>query len=259
MAALPPRRPPADQGVALVARLRRVHESRGPARSSTARTRPAGSSSRAATCASAAPGRSPSARRALELYHHRHVFKAIERPRRILMTTTETRLDGSRFVTSMPSSRSKPATGHADDHDQAGFPTDALRDRARAAGCRTRLPLAAAAGKESACPRPSCTCRCRSTGSSPGPTTGRPWPRRRRRRSARLARRLASAAPRGFDPPGPSEPDLRRGDGDRTRSLVGRRTFDYRGALERRSPRRADLRARREARRRRRSRTGSTT
>jgi uncharacterized protein YndB with AHSA1/START domain len=34
-----------------------------------------------------------------ELYQHRHVFEAIERPHRIVLTTTETRLDGSSFVT----------------------------------------------------------------------------------------------------------------------------------------------------------------
>ena len=43
------------------------------------------------------------------LYHHRHVFEAIERPRRILLTTTETRLDGSSFDTSW-SSRSRRTT-----------------------------------------------------------------------------------------------------------------------------------------------------
>ena len=29
-----------------------------------------------------------------EIYQHRHVFKVIDRPRRLLFTTTETRLDG---------------------------------------------------------------------------------------------------------------------------------------------------------------------
>jgi uncharacterized protein YndB with AHSA1/START domain len=33
-----------------------------------------------------------------ELYHHRHVFEAIERPRHLLLATTETRLDGSTLV-----------------------------------------------------------------------------------------------------------------------------------------------------------------
>lgn len=36
-----------------------------------------------------------------ELYRHRHLFKVIDRPRRLLVSTTETRLDGStlRFET----------------------------------------------------------------------------------------------------------------------------------------------------------------
>jgi uncharacterized protein YndB with AHSA1/START domain len=36
-----------------------------------------------------------------ELYRHRHVFEVIDRPRRLLASTTETRLDGStlRFET----------------------------------------------------------------------------------------------------------------------------------------------------------------
>src|SRR5260370_37815180 len=33
-----------------------------------------------------------------ELYRHRHVFETIERPRRLLLATTETRLDGSRLA-----------------------------------------------------------------------------------------------------------------------------------------------------------------
>lgn len=36
-----------------------------------------------------------------QLYRHLHVFTAIERPHRIRMTTTETRLDGSSFETEM--------------------------------------------------------------------------------------------------------------------------------------------------------------
>jgi uncharacterized protein YndB with AHSA1/START domain len=45
-----------------------------------------------------------------ELYRHLHVFEAIERPRRLLLATTETRLDG-RGSPSAPSSRSRPQTG----------------------------------------------------------------------------------------------------------------------------------------------------
>lgn len=36
-----------------------------------------------------------------ELYHHHHVFEVIDRPCRILMTSTETRLDGSSFETTL--------------------------------------------------------------------------------------------------------------------------------------------------------------
>ena len=45
-----------------------------------------------------------------ELYLHRHVFEAIERPRRLLLATTETRSTG-RGSPSAPSSRSRPKTG----------------------------------------------------------------------------------------------------------------------------------------------------
>jgi uncharacterized protein YndB with AHSA1/START domain len=36
-----------------------------------------------------------------ELYHHRHVFEMIDRPRRILIASTETRPDGSSFETTL--------------------------------------------------------------------------------------------------------------------------------------------------------------
>jgi uncharacterized protein YndB with AHSA1/START domain len=36
-----------------------------------------------------------------QLYRHEHVFEAIERPRRLVLTTTETRLDGSSFKTEL--------------------------------------------------------------------------------------------------------------------------------------------------------------
>ena len=36
-----------------------------------------------------------------QLYRHRHVFEAIDRPHRLRITTTETRLDGSSFDTEM--------------------------------------------------------------------------------------------------------------------------------------------------------------
>jgi uncharacterized protein YndB with AHSA1/START domain len=41
-----------------------------------------------------------------ELYRHRHVFEVIERPHRLLLASTETRVDGSSFHTKS-SSRSR--------------------------------------------------------------------------------------------------------------------------------------------------------
>lgn len=66
-----------------------------------------------------------------EIYRHRHVFEVIDRPRRILMTTTETRLDGSTFDTEMEfvfeeqGGRTLVTMGHR------GFPTVELRDEHR--------------------------------------------------------------------------------------------------------------------------------
>jgi uncharacterized protein YndB with AHSA1/START domain len=50
-----------------------------------------------------------------ELYRHRHVFEVIDRPRRLLASTTETRLDGStlRFENRVQI----PGEGQADAHD----------------------------------------------------------------------------------------------------------------------------------------------
>ena len=62
------------------------------------------------------------------LCHHRHLFEAIERPRRIVIASTETRLDGSSFDTTLeftfePRGRSTLMT-----MVQRGFPTEELRD-----------------------------------------------------------------------------------------------------------------------------------
>jgi uncharacterized protein YndB with AHSA1/START domain len=64
-----------------------------------------------------------------QLYRHRHVFQAIDRPHRIRMTTTETRLDGSTFETEMEfvfedegDGRTRMTVHHR------GFPTPELRD-----------------------------------------------------------------------------------------------------------------------------------
>jgi len=62
------------------------------------------------------------------LYHHRHVFEAIERPRRIVLTTTETRLDGSSFETSIEFGFEPRDGGTLMTMVQAGFPDEILRD-----------------------------------------------------------------------------------------------------------------------------------
>jgi uncharacterized protein YndB with AHSA1/START domain len=63
------------------------------------------------------------------LYRHRHVFDVIDRPHRIAMTTTETRLDGSSFETRMEflfegagGARTRMTLHHS------GLPTTELRD-----------------------------------------------------------------------------------------------------------------------------------
>jgi uncharacterized protein YndB with AHSA1/START domain len=62
------------------------------------------------------------------LYHHRHVFEAIERPHRILIASTETRPDGSSFETALEFTF-EPRDGRTlMTMVQAGFPTEDLRD-----------------------------------------------------------------------------------------------------------------------------------
>jgi uncharacterized protein YndB with AHSA1/START domain len=49
-----------------------------------------------------------------ELYRHRHVFEVIERPQRLVLASTETRLDGSSFHTTLQkqvSARTGDASG----------------------------------------------------------------------------------------------------------------------------------------------------
>ncbi len=158
-----------------------------------------------------------------ELYHHRHVFKAIERPRRILMTTTETRLDGSRFVTSTEFSFDARDGATLMTMTQAGFPTDALRDE-HARG----LPNAFAR-LERICMSTSILYMSMSldgfiTGPDDGPEHGLGAG------GERLHEWLGPwlGSPRGFDPPGPSKQIF-----DEVMAtgavVVGRRTFDYAG------------------------------
>jgi uncharacterized protein YndB with AHSA1/START domain len=63
-----------------------------------------------------------------ELYRHEHVFEAIERPRRILLTTTETRPDGSSFDTRMEFTFAPHDGGTLMTLVHAGFPDEVLRD-----------------------------------------------------------------------------------------------------------------------------------
>jgi uncharacterized protein YndB with AHSA1/START domain len=63
-----------------------------------------------------------------ELYHHRHVFEAIDRPRRILIASTETRLDGSSFETTLEFTFEPRGGGTLMTMVQAGFPSEELRD-----------------------------------------------------------------------------------------------------------------------------------
>jgi uncharacterized protein YndB with AHSA1/START domain len=61
------------------------------------------------------------------LYRHRHVFEVIDRPRRLLLSTTEMRLDGSmlRFETEL--TFEECADGTLLTMIQRGIPTDELR------------------------------------------------------------------------------------------------------------------------------------
>ena len=63
-----------------------------------------------------------------ELYRHRHVFEAIERPRRLLLATTETRLDGSRLAFSTEFTFAARDRATLMTMVQWGFPSDELRD-----------------------------------------------------------------------------------------------------------------------------------
>jgi uncharacterized protein YndB with AHSA1/START domain len=63
-----------------------------------------------------------------ELYRHHHVFEAIDRPHRILLRTTETRLDGSSFVTGMEFTFEPRGAATLMKLTHSGFPTRELRD-----------------------------------------------------------------------------------------------------------------------------------
>jgi uncharacterized protein YndB with AHSA1/START domain len=63
-----------------------------------------------------------------ELWRHVHVFEAIDRPHRLVLTTTERRLDGSELVTSLELTFEARRDATLMTWVQRGFPTDALRD-----------------------------------------------------------------------------------------------------------------------------------
>ena len=63
-----------------------------------------------------------------EIYRHRHVFKVIDRPQRLQMTTTETRPDGSSFDTETEIRFEEQGWQTLMIVRQMGFPTEVLRD-----------------------------------------------------------------------------------------------------------------------------------
>jgi uncharacterized protein YndB with AHSA1/START domain len=66
-----------------------------------------------------------------ELYRHRHVFEVIEPPRRLVLTSTETRLDGSSFDTALEFTFEERDGKTLMTMVHRGFPTVELRDEHR--------------------------------------------------------------------------------------------------------------------------------
>jgi uncharacterized protein YndB with AHSA1/START domain len=64
----------------------------------------------------------------LELYRHRHAFEVIERPRRLVLASTETRLDGSSFHTTLEFTFDAREGKTLMTMIQKGFPTIELRE-----------------------------------------------------------------------------------------------------------------------------------
>jgi dihydrofolate reductase/uncharacterized protein YndB with AHSA1/START domain len=158
-----------------------------------------------------------------ELYHHRHVFRRVDRPHRIELTTTETRLDGSSFVTSTAFTFEARDGGTLMTMTQAGFATDALRDE------HTRGLPNAFARLERICMSKSVLYMSMSLdGFITGPDDG--LDQGLGAGGERLHEWLGPwlGSPRGFDPPGPSGKVF-----DEVMAtgavVVGRKTFDYAG------------------------------
>jgi uncharacterized protein YndB with AHSA1/START domain len=66
-----------------------------------------------------------------ELYRHRHVFEVIDRPRRLVLRTTETRLDGSSFDTEVEFTFEEQEGKTLMTMIHTGFPSVELRDEHR--------------------------------------------------------------------------------------------------------------------------------
>lgn len=62
------------------------------------------------------------------LYHHQHVFEVIDRPRRLVLATTERRPDGSSFDFAIEFAFEARDDGTLMTMTQTGFPTAELRD-----------------------------------------------------------------------------------------------------------------------------------
>ena len=62
-----------------------------------------------------------------QLYHHQHVFKVIDRPRRLLLSTTEMRLDGSTLRFETEFAFEERGGGTLMTMIQRGLPTEQLR------------------------------------------------------------------------------------------------------------------------------------
>jgi uncharacterized protein YndB with AHSA1/START domain len=67
-----------------------------------------------------------------ELYRHRHVFQVIDPPRRYVLATTETRLDGSSFDTVLELTFEEEDGKTLMTMVHRGFPSAELRDEHRA-------------------------------------------------------------------------------------------------------------------------------
>ena len=63
-----------------------------------------------------------------ELYRHRHVFEVIERPHRLVLASTETRLDGSSFDTQLEFTFEARGGKTLMTMTHRGFPTAELRE-----------------------------------------------------------------------------------------------------------------------------------